>query len=112
MAGMDASTGLLLGGVAHIRQSVTDILMTPLGSLLWRPDYGSLIPGALDRPMTPDFVSWVAHEAAIRLRRWEDRWTLRRSVPLVSRQGQLVLTLEGTLTDTGQLYVFDVQVKA
>ncbi|WP_019646091.1 GPW/gp25 family protein [Novispirillum itersonii] len=111
MAGMNATTGQTLDGLAHIRQSVTDILMTPLGSLLWRPEYGSLIPGAIDRPMTADFVSWLAHETAIRLRRWEDRWILRRSVPDVRRGGQLLLTLDGTLTESGERYVFDVEVK-
>lgn len=35
----------------HIRQSIADILLTPIGSRVKRRDYGSLIPELIDLPI-------------------------------------------------------------
>lgn len=41
MPGMHTATGRALFGLAHIRQSITGILTTPIGSRLMRRRYGS-----------------------------------------------------------------------
>ncbi|MBB2777202.1 UNVERIFIED_ORG: phage baseplate assembly protein W, partial [Comamonas terrigena] len=41
---MDRTTGRRISGIDHVRQSVADILTTPLGSRLERRNYGSLLP--------------------------------------------------------------------
>ena len=41
MIGMDRRTGLPLSGIEHLRQSIEDILTTPLGSRRMLPEYGS-----------------------------------------------------------------------
>lgn len=41
MLGMDRNTGKLLSGTDHIRQSIVDILTTPLGTRVMLPEYGS-----------------------------------------------------------------------
>ena len=38
---------------AHIKQSIADILLTPIGSRIQRRDYGSRMPELIDRPMNP-----------------------------------------------------------
>jgi phage baseplate assembly protein W len=40
--GMNSQTGLSISEVEHIRQSVRDILVTPVGSRVMRREYGSL----------------------------------------------------------------------
>ena len=35
----------------HIKQSIADILLTPVGSRIQRREYGSLIPMLIDRPI-------------------------------------------------------------
>lgn len=50
MSGMNAVTGRALDEMAHIRQSIRDILTTPLGSRVMRRDYGSLLPELIDQP--------------------------------------------------------------
>lgn len=50
MSGMNATTGRALDDLAHIRQSIRDILTTPLGSRVMRRDYGSIIPELIDQP--------------------------------------------------------------
>lgn len=47
---MNRNTGRAITGMEHLRQSVGDILSTPIGSRVMRRDYGSLIPELLDAP--------------------------------------------------------------
>lgn len=48
--GMDRYTGRAVSGVEQIRQRLTDVIMTPIGSRLMRRDYGSRVPELLDDP--------------------------------------------------------------
>ena len=41
MAGMARTTGAALDGLEHIKQSVLDILSTPVGTRAGRREYGS-----------------------------------------------------------------------
>ena len=47
---MNHATGVAVDDADHIRQSVRDILTTPLGSRLMRRDYGSEIFALIDQP--------------------------------------------------------------
>ena len=51
--GLDRNTGRLLTGLAHVQQSVRDILTTPLGSRVQRRHYGSRLYELIDSPTTP-----------------------------------------------------------
>lgn len=51
--GMSKTTGKLLPTDEHLRQSIYDILTTPIGSRLIRREYGSLLPFLLDEPVNP-----------------------------------------------------------
>lgn len=48
MNGVNSRTGKRLSGVAHLRQSVRDILTTPVGSRVLIRDYGSELFSLLD----------------------------------------------------------------
>lgn len=48
MNGVNCRTGKRLSGVAHLRQSVSDILNTPVGSRVLVRDYGSDLFELLD----------------------------------------------------------------
>jgi phage baseplate assembly protein W len=50
--GMNSQTGLSITEVEHIRQSVRDILVTPVGSRVMRREYGSLLSALIDQPQT------------------------------------------------------------
>lgn len=67
---MDATTGKALGGAAHLAQSVADVLGTPLGSLVMRRDYGSLLFELIDQPVTPVTAMLIRAACAIALRIW------------------------------------------
>ena len=57
MEGMDGTTGAKLAGIDHLRQSIRDILTTRIGTRVMRRDYGSDLPGLIDRPMSPGLTS-------------------------------------------------------
>ena len=56
MQGMDSGTGKPLIGQEHLRQSIVDVLATPIGTRVMRRDYGSRLYALLDLPVTPDFA--------------------------------------------------------
>lgn len=47
---MNAQTGHTLNNLAHIQQSIRDILLTPVGTRIMRREYGSLISELIDQP--------------------------------------------------------------
>lgn len=78
MLGTSASSLTKLSGWDHVVQSIRDILTTPRGSRVLRRDYGSDIPGLLDRPMNSVTVLDFVIAAAEALSRWEPRVRLER----------------------------------
>jgi phage baseplate assembly protein W len=79
MIGMDRRTGLPVTGIDHLRQSIEDILSTPLGSRRMRPNYGSNLRRFVDLPVNEGWKSAVQAEAARALKRWEPRVDLNAS---------------------------------
>lgn len=100
MAGMSRATGAALSGIDHIRQSITDILSTPIGTRLGRREYGSLIPDLIDQPMTAANILRIYAATAVALSRHEDRIRLRRvGLAAGDRPGAATLTIIGDRTD-------------
>lgn len=103
MAGMSRTTGDALGGFDHLRQSIQDILTTPLGTRVHRRDYGSLLPRLVDRPINPSLVSDMQQAVADALSRWEPRLRLERvQIDRVTAEGQIELSLVGYYLLNGQ----------
>ncbi|WP_461210413.1 GPW/gp25 family protein [Desulfocurvus sp. DL9XJH121] len=95
MLGMDSQSGAPLSGLAHVRQSVSDILSTPVGSRVMRRDYGSRLPDLLDAPVSPELVVEVYAETAAALARWEPRFKLSSVRLAEAEAGHMVLDLTG-----------------
>ncbi|MCI4588603.1 GPW/gp25 family protein [Sphingobium sp. BYY-5] len=101
MTGMARSSGAALDGLDHIRQSVGDILSTPVGSRVGRRDYGSLLPDLIDQPMTAANILRLYAATALALSRFEDRIRLRRvGLSTGERRGQAIVTIDAERTDT------------
>ncbi|WP_349616223.1 GPW/gp25 family protein [Azotobacter salinestris] len=100
MTGMSRSTGQAIGDLEHLRQSIADILTTPLGTRLMRRDYGSLIPELIDQPLNGATVTRLYAATATALIRWEPRLRLSRvQLSLGSAPGSAFLDLEGNRVD-------------
>ncbi|MFM9269977.1 GPW/gp25 family protein [Halomonas elongata] len=101
MPGVDRTNGQRLEGLAHIRQSVADILTTPLGSRVMRRDYGSLLPELIDQPLHDTTLLQAYAASVMALIRWEPRirvTAIRRRVS-PTEPGQVVLEIVGITTD-------------
>jgi phage baseplate assembly protein W len=103
MSGMNKLTGKVLDGIEHLRQSIADILTTPLGSRVMRRDYGSLLPNLIDHPDNGATRVRLYAATAGALMKWEPRLRLSR-VRLFSgdRPGRVILDLEGIHIQLGQ----------
>ncbi len=95
MIGMDRRTGQPLSGLEHVRQSIEDILTTPLGSRRMRPEYGSNLRRYVDLPVTGGWKSAVQAEVARALLRWEPRLKLERVQVVAVVGGQISFQLIG-----------------
>lgn len=95
MIGVDRRTGQPLSGLDHLKQSIEDILTTPLGSRRMRPDYGSNLRRFVDLPVNDGWKSAVQAEVARALGRWEPRLRLERVQVVSIVGGQIGLLLTG-----------------
>ncbi|OSK22885.1 baseplate assembly protein W (GpW) [Escherichia coli M056] len=93
--GLNAHNGQAISDLAHLHQSVTDILTTPRGTRLMRRDYGSDIPDLLDSPMAPGTLQLKIIAAACQaLTQWEPRLTVS-GVTASLADGRASLTIRG-----------------
>ena len=83
--------------LAHLRQSIVDILTTPLGTRLERRTYGSLLPELIDHPDHGATRVRIYAAVASALMRWEPRLRLSRVATArdAAQPGAVVLTIEG-----------------
>lgn len=95
MIGLDRRTGEAISGLDHLRQSIEDILTTPLGSRRMRPEYGSKLRRYVDMPVNEGWKSAVQAEVARALGRWEPRLKLERVVATSVLDGKIGMTLTG-----------------
>lgn len=109
MRGTDSSTGKTLEGWAWIKQAITDILTTPIGSRVMLRDYGSRLFELTDSPMNPSgrLALFAATIEAI------DKWLVDSSgnkllniskvaLDSASTNGKTVLSLTVELISTGE----------
>lgn len=102
--GLDRRTGAVLTDIAHLRQSVTDILTTPIGSRVMRRDYGSQIPELVDQPMVETTLLRLYVAAAEALRRWEPRFDIQEiEFASASSSGRAELRLTGEYRPRGHV---------
>lgn len=97
MIGIDATTGKALSGTDHLRQSIRDILSTPIGTRVMRRNYGSQLFRLVDRPMTPGLQVEIYAAVVDALATWEPRLqvTAVSVEPADSALGRMSITVEG-----------------
>lgn len=103
MRGMNAHTGRSLSGPDHLKQSIRDILATPVGSRVLCRDYGSRLHQIVDAPSNHATFLRIYAATADALARWEPRFKLRRVQAETLSPGKLGLTLEGEYLPEGRV---------
>lgn len=112
MRGMDTNTGRALSGIDHLKQSVRDILTTPIGSRVMRRDYGSRLFELIDNPTNPETMADIVAESAQALRKWESRIEVSRVIVTSAQPGAVMLTINGKYRPNGQLITLEgIEVK-
>jgi phage baseplate assembly protein W len=112
MLGTNATTGKPLENIAHLVQSVRDILLTPLGSRVMRPNYGSRLFELVDAPLNSATLLAIYSETAQALKRWEPRIKIKRVYATAVDTGRVELVIEGKyLPDGTDVTVEGIQVR-
>ena len=103
MTGMNRDTGRPLDGLDHVKQSITDILTTPIGSRVLRRDYGSRLPRLVDAPLNAATLTEIYAATAEAIGEWEPRFRLDKvSASRSGKTGQVILTLTGVWLPEGK----------
>ena len=95
MRGTSATTGKALSGIAHLSQSIRDILGTPIGTRVMRRDYGSRLFELIDRPLNADTVLDMIAAVAEALGKWEPRIAVDRVQIVEVAAGRVTINLTG-----------------
>ena len=109
---MNRHTGNALDELGHMRQSIEDILTTPIGSRVMRRAYGSQLFELIDQPLN-DHTRLRAYAAtALALMRWEPRLRLTRiRLSQGSAPSSAILDVEGTRVDSNEALNLQVPLR-
>ena len=105
--GMNAETGRELTGLEHLKQSIADILNTPIGSRVMRRDYGSRLFELIDAPINRSTVVDIVAETAEALMKLEDRLVVSAVDVTGAVVGQIVLRITGKYKLDGKTIQLD-----
>ena len=107
MRGTDATTGKTLSGLDHLRQSIRDILTTPLGSRVMRREYGSRLFDLVDNPLNDATIIELFAATAEALLRWEPRIKVQRVRARSTSEASISIDLEAIYLPTGEPVFLD-----
>lgn len=102
MKGMSAETGKELEDLDHLKQSIVDILTTPIGSRIMRRDYGSRLFELVDKPVNRDFTLEIYTATAEVLEKWEKRFKLEKVKITEVKEGKVNISLDGIYLPNGK----------
>lgn len=112
MSGISNTTGVMLTRREHIRQSISDILRTPINSRLMRRNYGSFLPQLVDHPATDANRLRLIAATAQAIMKWEPRTRLISVKVTFTAQGQCQLSIVRRDTNSDDKVTFAVSVGA
>ncbi|MEO0444418.1 MAG: GPW/gp25 family protein [Pseudomonadota bacterium] len=113
MSGMNAETGKALAGIDHLKQSIRDILLTPIGSRVMRRSYGSRLLYLLDQPVNEVLIASIQSAVVEALTHYEPRLRLSRVAVNSLEQGVLNLAIEGFyLPDNKVIRLENISIEA
>lgn len=107
MLGMNRGTGKPLSGTDHIRQSVNDILTTPLYSRVMLAGYGSDLPLLVDNPDDRVTHIRVVMATAVALARWEPRISIDAVQVTQAGNGRISINIDATDVETERAIILE-----
>lgn len=109
--GMNTSNGKFLLSGQHLRQSIAQILTTPIGSRVMRRNFGSLLPDLLDHPLNQQTILQLYAATATALLLHEPRLRLTKvDLNIGAEHGQANLTISGVTKLDGLNESIDIDI--
>lgn len=108
--GMSRENGKALTDLDHIRQSVRDILTTPIGTRVMRRNYGSLLSALIDQPQNESLRLQIMSACYMAILQWEPRVKLTGISYESAFNGGMVVEITGTRADNAQDFSLTVPV--
>ncbi|HBH7053329.1 TPA: GPW/gp25 family protein [Morganella morganii] len=109
--GFNTLTGRGITDIDHVRQSVRDILITPVGSRIARRTYGSLLFRLTDQTDNKAVRLQLISACYSALLRWEPRIQIQQLTISSPEKASIVIDLSGVYAATGQPFSFSVPVR-
>lgn len=108
MTGMCRETGKYLSGIDHLKQSIVDILTSPIFTRVMRRLYGSQNFELIDAPMNSATLINIVAATAEALDKWEPRLILERViVNSAASDGKFDLSILGKYRPDGKQIKLD-----
>ncbi len=104
---MSRDTGKTVERIEHLRQSIIDILTTPIGSRVMRRDYGSRLFELIDAPVNRETLVDYYAAVAEALDLWEDRIQVQQVDITSAAVGSITLSITGKYLVDGQTVRLD-----
>lgn len=99
---MNINTGKPISEIAHIKQSIANILSTPLGSRIMRRDYGSRLFERIDQPINGELIAEIYSDIVEAISTWEPRFEVEQVILQSIDKGKIIIDLEGSYVKDGQ----------
>lgn len=99
---MNIITGKDISEINHLKQSISNIISTPIGSRVMRRDYGSNLFNKIDRPINGELIAEIYLDIVESLFIWEPRFELDQVAVNNIEKGKITIDLEGSFLSNGQ----------
>lgn len=100
--GSSTLDGGWLSGIEHLKQSITDILTTPLGSRVMRREYGSRLFALVDAPLNLQTLADIRAATVDAISRWEPRLKVQKVDITTASPGAVEMDLTGIYLPNGE----------
>jgi uncharacterized protein len=109
--GMNSITGRTLTDDAHIKQSIKDIILTPIGSRVERRDYGSMLFFLIDHPNHAATQLKIMSATVMALTQWEPRITIDSMQFTISKEKLLLELTYYLKSQSNQKNITEIEVR-
>ena len=99
---MNINDGKNISEINHLKQSISNILTTPIGSRTMRRDYGSNLFNKIDHPVNGELIAEIYLDIVESLFIWEPRFELDQVAVQNIENGKITIDLEGSFLSNGE----------
>ena len=107
MLGVSSENRQYLSDLEHLKQSLVNILTTPIGTRVMCRDYGSRLFDLVDQPVNRELIPRIYAAVAEAIDKWEPRFKLENITISSIKEGKITLSLSGKYLITQEKIVLE-----